>query len=105
MPEDDIDYGTGEGAAYGGSDPDAPLFLPHSTDNNSSPNHQYKSTGTKTQYALHVLKGTWRIIAKVGSFVFSNAAAWSAVASVVMAVSTVIYTVYAHRQWKVMSGQ
>lgn len=36
---------------------------------------------------------------------FSNAAAWSAFGSIAVAITTVFYTVYAHRQWVAMSGQ
>ncbi len=34
-----------------------------------------------------------------------NASAWNAIASIVIAVATIFYTIYAHRQWKAMSGQ
>jgi hypothetical protein len=105
FPEDDVDYGTGEGAAYGGPDADVPLFLAHGENAGSDPkdNREHEQSDDSNKRGIIRLIGL--IFAKIKRTFFSSAAGWSALASVVVAVATVIYTTYAHRQWSVMSGQ
>ncbi len=97
-PEDEIDPGTGEGTAYGGPDPDVPLVIQQGAEADSEENHSLKNTRPVTEYLLQYLFSGIRKL-------FSNAAAWNAIASITIAIATIVYTVYAHRQWVAMSGQ
>jgi len=104
-PEDQIDYGTGEGAAYGGTDTDAPIFVPHPHEGNTSPNEGNADHPTNAKYQKNIAERVWLRIKGFFRIIFSSSSAWNAVASIVIAVATVVYVVYAHRQWVAMSGQ
>jgi len=99
--DDEIDSGSGNAPDYGGSDPDVPILIPHGNKGNTDPADGNKQEGRKSQD----LKNYFHRASVKIRWMFSNAAAWSAFASVVMAGGTIAYTIYAHNQWKVLSGQ
>jgi TolA-binding protein len=104
-PEDEVDPGTGEGAAYGGPDSDAPLFLLHPDDGAPAEGNGAQHAETRANNLANILKPVGSIIIRFFRMAFSSTSTWNAVASIVMAVTTIFYTVYAHRQWVAMSGQ
>jgi hypothetical protein len=104
-PEDEIDLGTGEGTAYGGSDPDVPLVIQQGAEAHSEENHSPKNKRTATEYLQYVFSRVRFRYERVRDRLSSHAAVWNAIASITIAIATIFYTIYSHRQWVAMSGQ
>jgi len=105
LPEQEIDYGNGEGAAYGGSDPDVPVFTP---ERHHSGSHKYQSNTDNEANTEDVSKNMPRLLDAISKFFGVLSSGWNAataIATVVIAVATVIYTIGALLQLRVMKKQ
>jgi hypothetical protein len=101
LPEDELDYGTGDGPAYGGGDGDVPVYIPHDEMGAHPVGHDLTSAVSSD----NTIRRTRRIPRAFVLKGFANAGAWNAIGSIAVAITTIFYTIYAHRQWIAMSGQ
>lgn len=84
--------------------PEVPTPLPSDLGVASKRDPQEK-TDHPAHYAGYALKKLWRVLVWAWSILPRNSAFWTGTATVVIAISTVFYTIYARKQWHAISKQ
>jgi len=92
---------------YNTDDPEVPFLEHHLAASINAKSHEDANTRTHryvhitTKSATAIRRWTWRGLKRIWTDVLWNRSFWSFAATVVMAVSTAIYSHYAAKQWKV----